>query len=129
MYILKAFRKETIIMKSTKIVALVLVAAMLCLALASCGKKLSGKYEAGGDLAGVSYTFNGSKVTITYKVLGVAKSFEGKYKIDGDTITFTFDDKDNVDSKYTGSKTFSEGKDDNGNKFVKIGGVTYTKAK
>ena len=52
--------------KSIKIVALALVAVMLCLSLVACGKKLSGTYEAqiGGDLLGytASYKFSGSNI-------------------------------------------------------------------
>lgn len=120
--------------KTTKIVAVVLVSVMLCAILASCGKTLSGKYEAsvevaGVDLGGASYEFKGSKVTVSYKVLGAVKSFEGKYSIDGDKITFTFEDKDNVDSKYSGTHAFEQGKDDDGTQYIKVGAVKYKKAK
>lgn len=110
-----------------KILALVLVAAMLCTILVSCGNTLSGTYSVGGDIAGASYKFIGNKVTVTYKIVGVSKSFSGTYKIDGDKITFTFEDKD-VDSKYTGEKSFAKGTNADGKKYVTIGGVEYTKA-
>lgn len=110
-----------------KILALVLAAAMLCTILVSCGNTLSGTYSVGGDIAGASYKFSGNKVTVTYKIVGVSKSFSGTYKIDGDKITFTFEDKD-VDSKYTGEKSFAKGTNADGKKYVTIGGVEYTKA-
>ena len=54
--------------KITKAVALVLVFSLVCIALASCGKTLSGTYSAtiGGDTVGVktSYKFSGKTITI-----------------------------------------------------------------
>ncbi len=116
-----------------KIISAVLVCALLvgCVfALASCSKKLSGTYEADALVAGASYEFKGSKVTITAEVLGFEKSFEGKYEItendDGDTvIIFTFENDDA--EKYDGEFSFSEGEED-GKKYIKIGGVKYVKA-
>lgn len=119
--------------KTVKFVALAMVALMLCLALASCGKTLSGTYEpaatSGGILgaitdavnSGVEYTFSGSKVTIETTVLGSVKTFEGKYSIDDDKITFTFEDEDA--ETYDGTVTFEEL--ENGN--IKIGGIEYKK--
>ena len=69
--------------KFTKVLALVVVASMLCLILASCGG-LSGKYE--GKVLyviDVDLTFKGSKITIECGDLEA----EGTYKIDGDKIT------------------------------------------
>ncbi len=123
--------------KFTKVLALVVVAAMLCLALASCGKTLSGTYTAGGDIGGLagaktSYTFSGSKVTVsvTTTLLGSQKTteYEGKYEIaeakDGSmTITFTFEDSEA--KEYTGTQKFAEDKDA---KTITIGMITYTKA-
>jgi uncharacterized lipoprotein YehR (DUF1307 family) len=112
--------------KLTKVLALVLVAAMLCIALASCGKTLSGTYTAEVIGTGASYTFKGSKVTITAKVFGFEKTFDGKYEIyeeDGaEKIKFTFEDDDA--EEYAGSFSFSEG-----DGYIKIGGIKYTKAK
>ena len=55
--------------KSIRILAFAVVAVMLCLSLAACGKTLSGTYEAqvGGDVLGytASYKFSGSKVEVT----------------------------------------------------------------
>lgn len=116
--------EETIMRKLTKIVALVLVVALACVALASCGKKLSGKYE---DALGVTtYEFKGNKVTITIDAVIAGTTFEGKYEIyeeDGaEKIKFTFGDEDA--KKYSGSFSFSEG-----DGYIKIGGVKYTKSK
>ena len=115
--------KKTIL----KIVALSLVAVMMCALLASCGKTLSGTYSAKLDVAvassETSYTFSGKKVTIKVAsgIAGFEKTVEseGTYKIDGDKITFTFDG-DGAD--YSGSVPFE--KTDDG---IKIAGIEYKK--
>ena len=118
-----------------KVLALVL-ALSLVFVLVSCGKTLSGTYTAGGDLLGlaggkVSYTFSGSKVTVSTSssFLGSTKTseYKGEYEIieaeDGSmTIKFTFEDSEA--SEYTGTKTFKEDKDAG---TITIGLVTYTK--
>lgn len=113
-----------------KVLSLVLaiaVLATLCLALASCGKKLSGTYEIDAfGLASKTYEFKGNKVTITYEVFGAKKSSEGTYKIakndDGDLeITFTFENKDA--EEYSGTFSFEEVDKDT----IKIAGVKYEK--
>ena len=110
--------------KLSKILSLVLCVAMMLALLAGCGgKKLSGKYSAEVLESGITYSFDGSKVTVTLKALGnIVHSVEGEYEIEEDQITFTFpsDEKDAED--YTGTKTFEEGED-----FIKIGGIKYTK--
>ena len=80
---------------STLLVCVLLLGCVFTLA--SCGKMLSGKYEADVGVAGAKYEFSGKKVTITVQVLGFEKSYEGTYKIgendDGkETITFDFDE-------------------------------------
>ena len=111
--------------KLTKVIALAVVVAMACLALASCGG-LSGKYELDALVGSKTYEFKGNKVTITAEVVGFEKTFEGKYKIvkDGDEqkIEFTFEDKDA--EEYKGSFSFEKGED-----YIKIGGVTYKAVK
>lgn len=122
--------------RSIRILAIAMVAVMLCLTLASCGKKLSGTYEPvvveedsvfdkiAGAISdatdtGVKYTFSGSKVTIETSVLGKISTFEGKYEIKDDKITFTFEDEDAKD--YNETLKFEEL--ENGN--IKIGVVEY----
>ena len=131
-----------------KIVSLLLACTVLfgCVfALASCGKTLSGKYEYAsqseigdvlGDLtgSGATYTFDGKKVTVTAKFFGFEKSFEGEYEISENdegktviTITFTGEDAEDKDATgYAGEFSFSEGEED-GVKYIKIGGAKYTK--
>ena len=65
-------------MKKTLSLLLVCVLLVGCIfSLASCGKTLSGTYKADVVVGGTSYTFSGSKVTLTAEVLGFEKSFEG----------------------------------------------------
>ncbi len=115
--------------KLTKVLALTLVVAMLCLVLASCG--LSGKYEATAWGTGTELEFKGSKVYMTFKFIGMsADPVEGTYKISGDKITFDFTSDDysdkvnNMLEKFQGELDFEKGDD-----YIKIGGIKYTKAK
>jgi hypothetical protein len=105
-----------------KLVALILVLVCVGTVFASCGKTLSGTYSASAlGLAGTSYEFKGSKVTISVSLLGSVTEFEGKYSIDDGKITFTFEDEDA--EEYSGTQTFEEL--DNGD--IKIGVITYEK--
>lgn len=119
--------------KTLRIIAIAMVAVMLCLSLASCGKKLSGKYEAEINVLLASYTatyeFSGSKVEATKKmtVLGNINTtvLEGKYEIaeldDGSMeITITFESDD--DDIKSGTYTFEEGEN-----YIKIAGIQYNK--
>ena len=119
--------------KTLRIVAIAMVAVMLCLSLASCGKKISGKYEAEINVLLASYTatyeFSGSKVEATKKatVLGNVNTtvLEGKYEIaeldDGSMeITITFESED--DDIKSGTYTFEEGEN-----YIKIAGIQYNK--
>ncbi|MBQ9085561.1 MAG: hypothetical protein IJY47_00065 [Clostridia bacterium] len=109
--------------KSVRILAVLMVALMLCLTLASCGKKLSGKYSAEALGSGATYEFKGSKVTITVKVLGAeVGSAEGTYEIKDDKITFTFESEDDDVKKYDGTFDFEEKEDS-----IKIGVLEYEK--
>ncbi|MBP5294021.1 MAG: hypothetical protein J6023_07855 [Clostridia bacterium] len=108
---------------AVRVIALSLVVVMACLFLASCG--LSGKYEATIAGTGVSLEFKGSKVYIQYKILGATsdEKYEAKYKIDGDKITITVENKDDKSQSLDG--TFDFKKNDDGS--ITIGGVTYKK--
>lgn len=111
--------------KQVRILAFVLLAAMLCLGLASCGKKLSGKYEATVLGTGTTLEFSGSKVTITLKALGAElASVEGKYSIKDEKITFEFDSDEEDVKAFNGTFDFEE--TDTG---IKIGALgTFKKA-
>ena len=119
-----------------RIISLVLACVLLvgCVAVfASCGKKISGTYEAEINAVVAKYTatydFSGSKVSITKKatVLGNVNTtnFEGKYEIaendDGTMeITITLESED--DEIKSGTYTFEEGED-----YIKIAGIKYSK--
>lgn len=120
-----------------KIVALVLVLVMTMGVLASCGKKLSGKYEATIAGTGTVLEFDGDKVYASFKVnllvtTATLGPVEGTYKIEDDKITLDFVDESKVEENEAakerlaalqGEFDFEEGEDT-----IKIGGVTYTKA-
>ncbi|MBQ8345330.1 MAG: hypothetical protein IJY42_03580 [Clostridia bacterium] len=115
--------------KTLRIVALAMVAVMLCLCLASCGKKLSGTYENDATALGTgvvtTYEFSGSKVTLTVTTkLAGAKTgevvLEGTYTIEDDEITFEFEGDEEDAEKYSTTYDFKEDEDS-----ITIGVVTY----
>lgn len=112
-----------------KVLAFTLLAVVVCITLVSCGKTISGEYEAelnyGLGKVGVTYSFKGSKVEATVKstnILGQVetKTVEGTYEINEDEITFTWEDE--VDGVDGGTFTFEETE-----KGIKIGLVEYKK--
>lgn len=120
--------------KTLRIVALVLVLAMSVCVLASCGKKLSGKYEGKLEVLGqsvsVTYDFSGSKVEITTKttILGSVntETEEAEYEIvenDDGTMEITFITVED-DTEVKNTVTFEEGED-----YIKLGGIQYNKVK
>ena len=114
--------------KTVRIIALAMVAVMLCLCLASCGTTLSGEYSWGDTKLTKTYTsyvFKGNKVTVEAYAGGVKltdDSFEGTYKIKDGEITFTFENDKGEEKSLT--KTFEEVDDET----IKICAVTYKKA-
>ena len=125
--------KKTII----RIVAVALVAVMMCAVLVSCGGP-SGEY--GSD--DYSLTFKGSKVTVSYKGLTEQKNLTGTFEMGKDeegnkTITFTMDETEGggwlgdlgnaaVKALFDGTKSYNSGKDDNGS-YIEISGARYYK--
>ncbi len=116
-----------------KIISTILVCVLLVgtvFTLASCDTMITGTYESGLT----TLEFSGSKVTITdsIEILGTvtSKTYECKYKIektdDGRTITFTYEDGADQHANLNGTKTYSDG-DKDGEKYIQIGIVTYTK--
>jgi hypothetical protein len=117
----------------TKLAAFVLAMLMMTCIFASCAKTLSGSYEAELSLLGqgvnVTYTFSGSKVTVTSKVtiLGTVNTEEikGTYEIaetaDG-SLEITFDFEEETATLRDGTYTFSEEENS-----IKIAGVPYNK--
>ena len=117
-----------------RIISTLLVCAILLgcvLTMASCSYVLMGKYELDAGVGSKTYEFSlPNKVLITYEVLTVEKTIEGTYKIaeneDGDfEITFTFENEEEAE-EYAGTFSLSQGEED-GVKYVKIGGLKYTK--
>lgn len=118
--------------KSIRILAVAMVALLLCLCLASCGKKLSGEYEKTVAGTGSKLEFSGKNVTVTYLFLGEELgSVDGTYSIEDEEITFDFVDEEDVEnedlkaflSDLDGTLSFEEGDD-----YIKIAGVKYEKA-
>jgi len=113
--------------RSVRILAVVMVIALLCVSMVACGKKLSGEYYFGDKEFTKSYTtyeFSGSKVVCSVYVLGqkvTDTSFEGKYAIKDDEITFTWE----VDGEEK-SNTVAFEELENGN--IKIGAIEFAKA-
>lgn len=119
--------------KTLRIMAIAMVALMLCLSLTSCfGKKLSGTYEAEVDLflvkATYEYTFKGKNVTlvVTKDAIGTSEdknTYEGTYEItelDNGDMEITFNFENEGEGVKSGTVSFEEGED-----YIKIGGVTY----
>ena len=110
--------------KTIRIIAIAMIAVMLCGCLASCGKTLSGEYRTKEVMGSyTAYIFDGNKLTVNSYVLGnkVSEgSYEATYKIDGSEITITRGDKDN---SVTETLTFEEFEDGS----IKIGLVTLEK--
>jgi len=116
-----------------KLLSILLVTVFLCMTLTACGNTLSGTYAVSGDLFGIassniSYTFDGSNVTLT-STTGIAgfeksASYTGTYEIiKGDTatvISFAFTDENA--SFYNGQYSFSETETG-----IVIDGVEYVK--
>ena len=119
--------------KTIRIVAIAMVAVMLCLCLASCGKKLSGKYSSDVFGTGTTMTFDGSnvKIAITVTGLGEVASVDAKYEIKDGKISFDVADEESVNNDLAKNViksletpvAFEEGEN-----YIKINGVKYTKA-
>ena len=114
-----------------KIISLALVCVLLvgaALALAACGKTLSGKYSY--EFLGVeamSLDFSGNKVSLVI-ASQEEQAIEGTYEISendkGKTvISFDFGEEDAADD-FNGELAFEEG-----DGFIKIAGVKYEKVK
>lgn len=110
-----------------RVMSVMLVVAMLAVTLVACGGVPSGTYVNGDTeytKTYTQYTFKGSKVTFTSYAFGnkvEAASYEGKYKVDGDEITFTWEDSEGKEQSNT--VTYAENEDGS----LKIGMLTYEK--
>ena len=120
--------------KSIRILAVVLAMLMVSFVFASCGKTISGTYEAEVDIKIMKYTatyeFSGSKVNVTKKtttILGTVDTveFAGTYEIaknDDGTMEITFEFETEDDQIKSGTFAFEEGED-----YIKIGVIQYNK--
>ena len=118
--------------KSVRILSVVMVALMICLTLASCGKTLSGKYSADILGTGTTMTFDGKdvKIAITVTLIGEVASVDATYKIKDDKISFDIADEEEVTNELAKKVIatleepvpFEEGED-----YIKINGVKYEK--
>lgn len=116
--------------KTVKILAVVMSVLLLCVALASCGSGLSGKYSRTDYGMTTAFDFDGDKVEMSISMGGLSYSVEGTYELGEDKITFSFDDPDGNNSILQNAlKDFEQAVDyektDDG---IKIGGVEYAKA-
>ena len=115
----------------TRIVAVALVAVMLCLGLASCGKTLSGTYSAEELGTGITLKFDGKDVKFTIKVLGSeVASFDATYEIKDDKITFDVADEEEISNDFAKEiiEELEEPVDfEEGDDYIKIDGDKFTK--
>ena len=116
-----------------KIISALLVCVLLVgcvLALASCGKMISGTYK--DPTGNVQYKFSGNKVTkTTDKLIGDDEVIEGKYSIteaDDGSMTITFE----FEGQTAETVGFAQG-EENGVKYIKLGtgilAIKYTEVK
>lgn len=106
----------------TRVVAVALVAVVMCMMLASCGNTLSGSYSATYESNGIfglgagtyttTYEFKGNKVVRTDDVTVGGKTTttvtNGTYEIKDDQIIFTWDK--NVETNENGDSVVSTNK-------------------
>ena len=126
------FKEENKMKKSVRILAVLMVALMLCLTLASCGKTLSGKYSADVLGTGTTMTFDGKdvKIAITVTLIGEVASLDATYEIKDDKISFDIADEEEITNELAKKVvksleepvSFEEGED-----YIKINGVKYEK--
>ena len=112
--------------KTIKLLAVVMVIAVLALTLVSCSKVIFGKYS--NELTFTTYEFQFNKVLKTTEIAGFSKTAEDTYQIvdseenDGELIIkFTFEDE-------TETYPFAQG-EENGVKYIKIGLFQYDEEK
>ena len=123
-------------MKKTvfKLAAIMLAVVMMSCMFASCAKKLSGSYQTDATFLGqgmnVTYTFSGGKFEATSKVtlLGTVNSetVNGTYEIiefDDGSMEIKLDFEEESTAFHDGTYTFDQGED-----YIKIAGLQYTKA-
>ena len=125
----------------TRVVAVALLAVMMCMVLASCGNTISGKYEAEKEINMIlfkttvkySYEFKGKDVTLTTSwTTGsetTSKTQSGTYEINEDKITITW--AQDVETGEDGDGTVKSGTYDfaKGDGYIVIGELKLNKIK
>ncbi len=125
----------------TRVVAVALVAVVMCMMLASCGTTLNGKYSATYESDGffgfgkgsytTTYEFKGKNVVMIVEATVGGKTTQtttnGTYVIEEDHIIFTWDK--NVETNENGDSVVSTNKYEfsKGDDFILIGDQKYTK--
>lgn len=123
--------------KALRIIALSLVLVIAMGVFASCGKTLSGKYEATFLGTGTVLEFDGNKVKASFVINALVTTIdvgpvEGTYTIKDDKITFDFVDESGVKDETAkkaleglkGELAFEEG-----DGYIKIGDTKFTAVK
>lgn len=123
----------------TRVVAVALVAVMMCMMLASCGNTLNGKYSAETLNGTVSYDYEFSGKNVTLKIttpslvgalLGSGSENirlqEGTYEIKDDMITFTWESNSGEGAVEVGAGPYSYA---SGDGFIMIDGIKLDKQK
>lgn len=125
----------------TRVVAVAIVAVIMCMMLASCGNTISGTYSATYESEGflgfgkgsytTTYEFKGKNVTMTVDATVGGKTTttitNGTYTIEDDQIIFTWDK--NVETNENGDSVVSTNKYEfsKGDDFIYIGDQKYDK--
>ena len=125
----------------TRVMAVALVAVVMCMVLASCGNTISGTYSATYESEGflgfgkgsytTTYEFKGKDVVMTVEATVGGKTTttttNGTYTIEDDQIIFTWDR--NVETNENGDSVVSTNKYEfsKGDNFIYIGDQKYDK--
>ena len=133
----KQFKKGNATMKKfIKVLAISLVAIMMCMTLVSCSRGPVGTY--GRDDVSLTFPLMGDKLEISYgsgdRVTTVSGTFAmGEDDKGNQTITITlpeptslFDSYNSVYLVLNGTRSYNAG-NDNGGDYIEIGGIKYYK--
>ena len=115
---------------SALLVCVLLVGCVL--SMASCAKRLSGKYSADVFGAGTTMTFDGKdvKIAITVPLVGEVASLDATYEIKDGKISFDIADEEEV-TNAVAKKVIASLETpvdfEEGDNYIKIGGAKYEK--
>ena len=134
----KQFKKGNATMKKfIKVLAISLVAIMMCMTLVSCSNAPSGTY--GKEGLTLEFGFMSDKLTVTYGTGDKKTTVEGTFEMGEDeegnpTINITLPEASSIiDVEYmayrallVGERSYNAGSDNNGD-YIEIGGAKYYK--